>query len=70
MSESVKFAFKRNVEEEPYDPDIQIKKRHETHVFWAVDYPRVLDIVKLKIHGIEALLKRNSIQYLKSKMVY
>ena len=42
MSESVKFAFKRNVEEEPDDPDIQIKKRHETHVFWAVDYPRVL----------------------------
>jgi len=60
VSESVKFAFKRNVEEEPDDPDIQIKKRHETHVFWAVDYPRVLDIVKLKIHGIEALLKRNS----------
>ena len=60
VSESVKFAFKRNVEEEPDDPDIQIAKRHETHVFWAVDYPRVLDIVKLKIHGIEALLKRNS----------
>ena len=58
--ESVKYDFKRNVEEEPDDPDIQIKKRHETHVFWAVDYPRVLDIVKLKIHGIEALLKRNS----------
>lgn len=60
VSESVKFAFKRNTEEEPDDPDIEIKKRHETHVFWAVDYPRVLDIVRLKIHGIEALLKRNS----------
>jgi len=60
VSESVKFAFKRTNVDEPDDPDIEVKKRHETHVFWAVDYPRVMDVVRLKLSGIEELLKRNS----------
>ena len=60
VSESVKFAFRRTNVEQPDDEEIEVKKRHETHVFWAVDYPRVLDTVRLKIRGIQELLKRNS----------
>eukprot|EP00890_Picochlorum_soloecismus_P006564 jgi/Picsp_1/732/NSC_04221-R1_general transcription factor iie subunit 1-like len=60
VSESVKFAFNRTNGEEPDDAEIEVRKRHETHVFWAVDYPRVLDIIRLRVHGIRELLKRNS----------
>ena len=61
VSESVKYSIKRtNNVEEPDDPDIEVRKRSETHVFWAVDYPRVVDVVQLKIHTITELLKRNS----------
>lgn len=60
VSESVKFAFKRANVEEPDDPDVEVKKRQETHVFWAIDYPRVLDIVRLRIRGITQLLKKNT----------
>lgn len=59
-SESVKFAFKRTNAEEPDDPDVEVKKRQETHVFWTIDYPRVVDILRLRIHGIRELLKKNS----------
>ena len=60
VSESVKFAFRRTNVEQPDDEEIEVRKRHETHVFWAVDYPRVLDTVRLKIRGIQELLKKNS----------
>ena len=61
VSESVKYSIKRTTNvEEPDDPDIEVRKRSETHVFWAVDYPRVVDVLRLKIHGITELLKRNS----------
>ena len=61
VSESVKYSIKRtNNVEEPDDPEIEVRKRSETHVFWAVDYPRVVDVLRLKIHAISELLKRNS----------
>lgn len=60
VSESVKFAFNRTNGEEPDDAEIEVRKRHETHVFWAIDYPRVLDVIRLRVHGIRELLKKNS----------
>ena len=56
-SESVKFAFKRKNIEEPDDPEIEERKRRETHVFWCVDYPRFVDVLRLKLHRMRDILK-------------
>jgi transcription initiation factor TFIIE subunit alpha len=47
--ESVRFAYRRRDAEAPDDPDVEERKRHETHVFWCLDYPRLVDAVRLRL---------------------
>lgn len=59
-AETVKFAFKRRNAEEIDDPEVEERKRHETHVFWCVDYPRMVDAIRLRIHRIRETLRHQA----------
>ena len=56
-AESVKFSFKRRNAEEVDDPEVEERKRKETHVFWCIDYPRLVDTLRLKLHKVKETLK-------------
>lgn len=57
-SESVKFSLKRKNAITPDDPEIEEKKRQETHVFWCIDYPRMVDMIQLRLHRMRETLKK------------
>ncbi len=57
-AETVKFAFKRKNAEDVDDPEIEERKRRETHVFWCLDYPRLVDSFRLRLHKVRAVLKK------------
>lgn len=59
-SESVKFAFKRRNAEKVDDPELEERKRHETHVFWCIDYPRLVDALRLRLHKTKETLRRHA----------
>lgn len=59
-SETVKFAFKRRNAEIVDDPELEERKRHETHVFWCIDYPRLLDALRLRLHKTKEILKQHA----------
>jgi transcription initiation factor TFIIE subunit alpha len=56
-AETVKFAFKRKGVEEVDDPEVEERKRRETHVFWCLDYPRLVDALRLRMHRARATLR-------------
>jgi transcription initiation factor TFIIE subunit alpha len=57
-AETVKFAFKRHNAEEIDDPEVEERKRRETHVFWCLDYPRLVDSFRLRLHRVRSVLKK------------
>ena len=57
-AETVKFSFRRKNQEEIDDPEVEEKKRRETHVFWCMDYPRMIDALRLRLHRVKETLKR------------
>jgi len=57
-AETVKFAFKRRNAEEIDDPEVEERKRRETHVFWCLDYPRLVDSFRLRLHRVRSVLKK------------
>eukprot|EP00887_Chlorella_sp_A99_P001196 scaffold14.g1196.t1 len=59
-SENVKKAFKRTMVEAVDDPEVEERKRHETHVYWCIAYPALVDSLRLRLHRARALLKKRA----------
>jgi transcription initiation factor IIE alpha subunit len=57
-SSTVKFSLRRKNVELPDDPDIEERRRQETHVYWCIDYPRMLEGIQLRLHRMKETLRR------------
>lgn len=57
-AETVKFSFKRKNAEDPDDPEVEERRRRETHVFWCLDYPRMMDALRLRLHRVRETLRK------------
>jgi len=59
-SETVKISLRRRNAELQDDPEVEERKRQETHVFWCLDYPRMLDALRLRLQRIRQILRHQT----------
>lgn len=57
-AETVKFAFRHRNAEQIDDEEVEERKRRETHVFWCLDYPRLVDSFRLRLFKVKDVLKK------------
>lgn len=57
-SETVKFSLRRRNAEQTDDPEVEERKRQETHVFWCLDFPRMTDALRLRLHRVREMLRK------------
>lgn len=53
----VKYSLARDREPSD-DPEVAARRRVETHAFWAVDYPRVKDALRLRLALMREALRK------------
>lgn len=53
----VKYSLARDKEPSD-DPEVAARRRVETHAFWAVDYPRVKDALRLRLALMREALRK------------